>query len=60
MNRIGRRTFIKNAASATVLGGIVGAPAVLRAQDGYPNRTLRFIVPLAPGGAIDFIARVTT
>ena len=54
MNRIGRRTFIQTAASAAAL---VGAPAVLRAQDGFPNRAVRFIVPLAPGGAIDFIAR---
>jgi tripartite-type tricarboxylate transporter receptor subunit TctC len=54
---IGRRTFIKHAAAATVLsGGVFGAPAVL-AQAGYPNKPIKFIVPLAPGGAIDFIAR---
>src|SRR5690242_19353815 len=54
---IGRRTFIKHAAAATALGGgLIGAPAVL-AQAGYPNRPIKFIVPLAPGGAIDFIAR---
>ena len=27
------------------------------AKLGWPNRPVRFIVPLAPGGAIDFIAR---
>jgi tripartite-type tricarboxylate transporter receptor subunit TctC len=54
---IGRRTFIKHAAAATALGGgLIGAPAVL-AQAGYPNKPIKFIVPLAPGGAIDFIAR---
>ena len=35
---------------------LVGAPAVW-AQAGYPNKPIKFIVPLAPGGAIDFIAR---
>lgn len=55
---IGRRTFIKRAAAAAgALGsGLVSAPAVL-AQGGYPNKPIKFIVPLAPGGAIDFIAR---
>jgi len=57
MQMIGRRTFIKHAAAATALGGgLIGAPAVL-AQAGYPNKPIKFIVPLAPGGAIDFIAR---
>jgi tripartite-type tricarboxylate transporter receptor subunit TctC len=57
MKMIGRRTFIKHAAAATALGGgLIGAPAVL-AQAGYPNKPIKFIVPLAPGGAIDFIAR---
>lgn len=58
MQKIGRRTFIKRtAAAATALGsGLVAAPAVF-AQGGYPNKPIKFIVPLAPGGAIDFIAR---
>jgi tripartite-type tricarboxylate transporter receptor subunit TctC len=58
MQKIGRRTFIKRtAAAAAALGsGSIAAPAVW-AQSGYPNRPIKFIVPLAPGGAIDFIAR---
>jgi tripartite-type tricarboxylate transporter receptor subunit TctC len=58
MTRIGRRTFIKKAAAAgTALGsGLLGAPAVF-AQEVFPNKPIKFIVPLAPGGAIDFIAR---
>ena len=56
--RLGDRTFIKRtAAAAAALGsGALAAPAVW-AQAGYPNKPIKFIVPLAPGGAIDFIAR---
>jgi tripartite-type tricarboxylate transporter receptor subunit TctC len=58
MRKIARRTFIKNAAAAATAlgGGLVAAPS-LWAQAAYPNKPIKFIVPLAPGGAIDFIAR---
>jgi tripartite-type tricarboxylate transporter receptor subunit TctC len=56
MNRIGRRTFLKSAAAQVAFcGGMVAAPAVW--AQAYPNKVIRFIVPLAAGGAIDFIAR---
>jgi tripartite-type tricarboxylate transporter receptor subunit TctC len=66
MGNIARRKLIKGAAaggialaggSAQTLFGTLFAPRVARAQDAYPNRPVKFIVPLAPGGAIDFIAR---
>jgi tripartite-type tricarboxylate transporter receptor subunit TctC len=53
MRRITRRAFMASAAGGAALG--LGTN-VVRAQD-YPNRPIRFIVPLAPGGAIDFVAR---
>ena len=34
-----------------------GCPGLAFAQEVYPNRPVKFIVPLAPGGGIDFIAR---
>ncbi len=56
MTRIGRRTFIKHATAAgAALSG--GLPGLGFAQEVYPNRTVKFIVPLAAGGGIDFIAR---
>jgi|DewCreStandDraft_4_1066084.scaffolds.fasta_scaffold23225_2 tripartite-type tricarboxylate transporter receptor subunit TctC len=56
MSKIARRTFIKSAAAAASVGGGIFAPAVW-AQGAYPSRAITFVVPLAPGGAIDMIAR---
>ena len=56
MRKIERRTFIKNAA-AVAAGGVFGAPFVHAQEAGWPTKPIHFIVPLAPGGAIDFIAR---
>src|SRR5947208_189985 len=57
---IGRRGFVKGvglALAAAPLG--VFAPHVARAQsDGWPNRPVRFVVPLAAGGGLDFVARL--
>jgi tripartite-type tricarboxylate transporter receptor subunit TctC len=47
-----RREFFR------LLGGAATAwPIAARAQD-WPNRPVRFIVPLAAGGGLDFVARV--
>lgn len=58
MRTVGRRAFIKHAAAATAT---IGGSALFTprgwSQAAYPGKTIRFIVPLAPGGAIDFIAR---
>ena len=47
-----RRTFVKGIAASALF-----APHIARAQD-WPNRPVRFIVHLAAGGGLDFIARV--
>jgi tripartite-type tricarboxylate transporter receptor subunit TctC len=52
MTRIRRRHFVAGTAATLA---IIGSRA--RAQGGWPARPVHFIVPLAPGGAIDFIAR---
>jgi tripartite-type tricarboxylate transporter receptor subunit TctC len=53
MRRIERRTFLKASAATALLG--IGGGAI--AQEAYPSRTIKFVVPLAPGGGIDFVAR---
>ena len=59
MTRIGRRSFIMGTASvgATLGAGMLGPSALLAQDAAWPNRPVRFIVPLAPGGGIDYVAR---
>ncbi|MGA0598627.1 Bug family tripartite tricarboxylate transporter substrate binding protein [Enterovirga sp. CN4-39] len=54
METIGRRALISGAGAAAVLAATGGCAS---AQGKWPERPVRFVVPLAPGGAIDFVAR---
>jgi tripartite-type tricarboxylate transporter receptor subunit TctC len=49
---------MKSAGLRTVLLLALLASAAASAQESYPDRVLRIIVPFAPGGASDFIARI--
>ena len=49
-----RRTLLAAAASGLALPAV--APAL--AQDRFPTRTIRFVLPYAPGGGTDTVARV--
>jgi tripartite-type tricarboxylate transporter receptor subunit TctC len=53
---IGRRRFIMGAAGLVAASGPLGSRAF--AQADYPNRPIRFIVTLAAGGGLDFVARI--
>lgn len=61
MVRITRRTLIKHAIAVAAVSHLLpGARrAFAQGTEAWPTRPVRFIVPLAPGGGLDFIARMT-
>jgi tripartite-type tricarboxylate transporter receptor subunit TctC len=50
---------MKHIASLALLLGIALAPNPVAAQDAWPNRSMTFVVPYAPGGYTDLVARLT-
>lgn len=55
VEQFGRRDFVKAGAATAVVAALPFSHVF--AQGKWPNRPVRLIVPLAPGGAIDFVAR---
>jgi len=49
-----RRTLLQSAAALALPGG------ALRAEPGFPAKTLRYIVPVAAGGGSDMVGRTVT
>jgi hypothetical protein len=50
---------MKPISSLALVLGIALAPSPVLAQDAWPNRSITFLVPYAPGGYTDLVARLT-
>jgi tripartite-type tricarboxylate transporter receptor subunit TctC len=50
-----RRSILTSLVGA---GSALALPSIVRAQDKYPNKSIKLIVPFPPGGPTDTIARV--
>lgn len=56
-----RQHFLKTAMQlsiATALSSLAWLPAASQAQEAYPSKTIRFVVPYPPGGPTDLMARL--
>jgi tripartite-type tricarboxylate transporter receptor subunit TctC len=49
---------MKYISSLALLLGVTLAPSPVQAQDAWPNRSVTFVVPYAPGGYTDLVARL--
>jgi len=57
VTKIGRRNFIKGAGGLAIAGATVPRLSGPALAETWPTKPARIIVPLAPGGAIDSVAR---
>ena len=50
---------MKQVAGLALVLGFAWAPNALQAQEAWPNRSITFVVPYAPGGYTDLVGRLT-
>ena len=53
-------SITRRTALAATLATLAGGSRAQTAEGPYPNRPVRFIIPAAPGGPTDVMARVVT
>jgi tripartite-type tricarboxylate transporter receptor subunit TctC len=51
---LSRRALLMTAAAAALAGG-----SAARAEDAWPARPVKLVIPFAPGGAVDIVGRLT-
>jgi tripartite-type tricarboxylate transporter receptor subunit TctC len=56
MDRATRRQFLRAVAASVAAAGVL--PAGAHAQQGYPSRPVRFVLPFAPAGVADITSRI--
>lgn len=55
---VNRRVALSRAAALLAGAGTAGVAAPLRAQEAWPSRPVKILVPFPPGGSVDPLARV--
>jgi tripartite-type tricarboxylate transporter receptor subunit TctC len=55
-----RRLFLQNLQALQAAPVLALAPAAVFAQSAYPNKTIRYIVPVSAGGGSDMVGRTLT
>lgn len=58
MKTFTRRTLAAAVGAGLALGAFAGLPGVAQAQDAWPTKPIRVIVPFKPGGRTDTVARL--